>query len=412
MRSGAVDQGQRAARRLLREKPNDARHEALMADAYRARGNLKGSLASSGRALDLDDLSPEAHASKGATLLAAGNQEHATRSFRRALALDPFHAPALRGWAELLLKRPLPPAAADLALLDTASERISRDCPLSESYARLLVAADRAEEAERNLKALLRTHPSRFEARLVLAEAAANPMDALAQLDTLRRQALPAARAIAALSLSSDDPIPELLRAHRLAPGDRAIVRKLVQAQMRAGDLAAARSTLAGTDTVSVEHTELLLAAGAIGPATDALRSLAPTLNESGRERIAKAFGEAGQGGRIVLDSLVVTWPESAAPLAARAAIAHRKKRYGAAADDLRAALRRSRGDCTLTARLMSALRHDGDPHAAWRVTRGAVPLACEEAALTHQSALTALAVGDSAAADSMWWALGAEAEF
>ena len=109
LRSGAIDEGQRAARRLLREKPTDVRHHALMADAYRARGNLKESLSAADRALEANDRSQEAHASKGTTLLAAGNHEHAAESFRRALALDPTHAPALRGWAELLLARPLPP---------------------------------------------------------------------------------------------------------------------------------------------------------------------------------------------------------------------------------------------------------------------------------------------------------------
>jgi len=406
---GRIEQGQRMLRKAALQEPGDPRGHALSAAALRAKGNFKGALAAAQRALDLAPDSAVGHAARAATLAARGQRDVAAESFRRALASDPEHRPALRGLIALLRDRRAPPPGNDFELLEEGREAILRDVALAEDASRLMIATGRGTQARALLEELLLRHPTRHHARLLLARTTDDPLEALAEIDIIRRQAQASAQALAVLALEEDDPELLLARAHRLAPEQGAISRQLVRARLQKGNLEGARRVLARSDTLSLEQAELLISAGAFDAASDLLRAIDATLDEVARRRVARAFANAGGEGARILDSLVVAWPSSAAALAARAALRGRADQWPGACADLRAALERFRGDCELNARLMAALRHDDDPQAAWRVARASSPFACAQPGYRHQSALTALAVGDSSAADTLWWGLGTD---
>ncbi len=114
---------------------------------------------------------PEAavfHELRGRALRSAGRPpEVAREAFERALELDPGHAPALLGLAELSAQAGAREAA--LALYDRAAEADPDDPAPAHAAARLLLDTQESQEAERRLEELLERHPREADAAHELA---------------------------------------------------------------------------------------------------------------------------------------------------------------------------------------------------------------------------------------------------
>jgi serine/threonine protein kinase/tetratricopeptide (TPR) repeat protein len=124
------------------------------------------------KALDLDDLLPEAHTSRGNALAMAWKWNEAEREFRRALELNPNIAQAHYFYAYLFL---LPEKRTDEAL-ELIRMALSLD-PLSPiintNYAVTLMVAHRYPEALSQFKKVVERDPSFWPARYRFSEALA-----------------------------------------------------------------------------------------------------------------------------------------------------------------------------------------------------------------------------------------------
>jgi tetratricopeptide (TPR) repeat protein len=108
------------------------------------------------------------HELRGRALRAAARPPEKVReAFERALALDPQHAPALVGLAELSAEAG--ERAAALALYDRATEADPDDPGPAYAAARLLLEAQETREAEARLEKLLEQHPREASAAHELA---------------------------------------------------------------------------------------------------------------------------------------------------------------------------------------------------------------------------------------------------
>jgi len=108
------------------------------------------------------------HELRGRALRAAAQPPDAARAaFARALELDPEHASALVGLAELSAEAGAHEAA--LALYDRAAEADPDDPAPAHAAARLLLDTQESQEAERRLEELLGRHPREADAAHELA---------------------------------------------------------------------------------------------------------------------------------------------------------------------------------------------------------------------------------------------------
>jgi tetratricopeptide (TPR) repeat protein len=113
---------------------------------------------------------PEAavfHELNGRVLSAAGTPEQAREAFDRALELDPKHAEALIGLAELSAQAGEVDAA--VALYDRAADLGFEDPAAALAAASLAVGAGRTVDARERFKAVLATHPRETDAAIGLA---------------------------------------------------------------------------------------------------------------------------------------------------------------------------------------------------------------------------------------------------
>jgi tetratricopeptide (TPR) repeat protein len=108
------------------------------------------------------------HELRGRALRAAGAPAETLRAaFERAVELDPQHAPALAGLAELAARANDVDRA--LALYDRAAQARPADSAAAYAASRLLLERGRAAEAETRLDALVQRHPRHAEAAADLA---------------------------------------------------------------------------------------------------------------------------------------------------------------------------------------------------------------------------------------------------
>jgi tetratricopeptide (TPR) repeat protein len=114
---------------------------------------------------------PEAavfHELNGRVLSAAGTPpEKAREAFDRALELDPKHAEALIGLAELSAQAGEVDAA--LTLYDRAADLDSKDPAAALAAVSLVVGAGRTADAQERFEAVLATHPREVDAAIGLA---------------------------------------------------------------------------------------------------------------------------------------------------------------------------------------------------------------------------------------------------
>jgi tetratricopeptide (TPR) repeat protein len=114
---------------------------------------------------------PEAavfHELNGRVLSAAGTPpEKAREAFDRALELDPKHAEALIGLAELSAQAGEVDVA--LTLYDRAADLDSKDPAAALAAVSLVVGADRTADAQERFEAVLATHPREADAAIGLA---------------------------------------------------------------------------------------------------------------------------------------------------------------------------------------------------------------------------------------------------
>jgi tetratricopeptide (TPR) repeat protein len=107
------------------------------------------------------------HELNGRVLSAAGTPEQAREAFDRALELDPKHAEALIGLAELSAQAGEVDAA--VALYDRAADLGFEDPAAALAAASLAVGAGRTVDARERFKAVLATHPRETDAAIGLA---------------------------------------------------------------------------------------------------------------------------------------------------------------------------------------------------------------------------------------------------
>jgi tetratricopeptide (TPR) repeat protein len=131
---------------------------------------------------------PEAavfHELNGRVLSAASKPpEKAREAFDRALELDPKHAEALIGLAELSAQAGEVDAA--LALYDRAADLDSEDPAAALAAVRLVVGAGRTADAQARFKAVLTTHPREADAAIGLARILAEQREFEASLGYVR----------------------------------------------------------------------------------------------------------------------------------------------------------------------------------------------------------------------------------
>lgn len=109
------------------------------------------------------------HALRARALRAEGAPAEMQRAaLERALELDPRHAPALVGLAQLAAEAD--DVARALRLYDRAARAQPADPSAAYAASRLLIARERPEEAQPRLEALLQRHPRHAEAAADLAE--------------------------------------------------------------------------------------------------------------------------------------------------------------------------------------------------------------------------------------------------
>jgi tetratricopeptide (TPR) repeat protein len=109
------------------------------------------------------------HALRARALHAEGAPAEMQRAaLERALELDPRHAPALIGLAQLAAEAD--DVAQALLLYDRAARAQPTDPSAAYAASRLLIARERPEEAQPRLEALLQRHPRHAEAAADLAE--------------------------------------------------------------------------------------------------------------------------------------------------------------------------------------------------------------------------------------------------
>jgi tetratricopeptide (TPR) repeat protein len=131
---------------------------------------------------------PEAavfHELNGRVLSSASKPpEKAREAFDRALELDPKHAEALIGLAELSAQAGEVDAA--LALYDRAADLDSEDPAAALAAVRLVVGAGRTADAQARFKAVLTTHPREADAAIGLARILAEQREFEASLGYVR----------------------------------------------------------------------------------------------------------------------------------------------------------------------------------------------------------------------------------
>jgi tetratricopeptide (TPR) repeat protein len=132
---------------------------------------------------------PEAavfHELNGRALHAAGKPpEKAREAFDRALELDPKHAEALIGLAELSAQAGEVDAA--LALYDRAADLDPKDSAAALAAASLVVGAGRTADAQKRFEAVLSEHPREADVAIGLARILAERGEFEASLDYARR---------------------------------------------------------------------------------------------------------------------------------------------------------------------------------------------------------------------------------
>ncbi len=249
----------------------------------------------------------EALVTRGAVLLASGDEATAQQAFEAALFLNPAHALALAGLGSLQsdtanLEAALDaypryvPAYLDLAAAQRAAgegaletlERGAASVPDSATLKRGLineyVRQERGEDALSYLQSAVQTDPSAD----LYALAAELPSDYAAQaLDLVRegRSAYPqeVSLALAEASLltqTGDNAAAEtvLSEARDLAPDDLRVLNQLAIAQAQQGNLDEARATLENApqtnSTVQVNLAQILLEAGQTDAALELLETL------------------------------------------------------------------------------------------------------------------------------------------
>jgi tetratricopeptide (TPR) repeat protein len=122
------------------------------------------------------------HELNGRVLSAAGKPpEKAREAFDRALELDPKHAPALIGLAELSAKAGDIDAA--LALYDQAAELDPENPAIGLAAAKLEVGAGRNADAQKRFEAVLSKHPREADAAIGLARILAEQREFEKSLD-------------------------------------------------------------------------------------------------------------------------------------------------------------------------------------------------------------------------------------
>jgi tetratricopeptide (TPR) repeat protein len=125
------------------------------------------------------------HELHGRVLSAAGKPpEQAREAFDRALELDPKHAEALIGLAELSVQAGEVDAA--LALYDRAADLDSEDPAAALAAAKLVVGAGRTADAQKRFEAVLTKHPREADAAIGLARILAERGEFEASLDYAR----------------------------------------------------------------------------------------------------------------------------------------------------------------------------------------------------------------------------------
>jgi tetratricopeptide (TPR) repeat protein len=125
------------------------------------------------------------HELNGRVLSAAGKPpEKARESFDRALELDPKHAAALIGLAELSAKAGEVDAA--LALYDKAADLDPEDPTPALAPAKLVVEAGRSADARKRFEAVLAKHPRESDAAIGLARILAEQGEFEASIDYAR----------------------------------------------------------------------------------------------------------------------------------------------------------------------------------------------------------------------------------
>ncbi|MFB3117202.1 MAG: tetratricopeptide repeat protein [Myxococcota bacterium] len=126
------------------------------------------------------------HELNGRVLSAAGKPpEEAREAFDRALELDPKHAEALVGLAELSAQAGEVDAA--LALYDRASELGAKDPASALAAAKLVLGAGRTADAQKRFEAVLAEHPREVGAAIELARILAEQGKFGAGIDYARR---------------------------------------------------------------------------------------------------------------------------------------------------------------------------------------------------------------------------------
>jgi tetratricopeptide (TPR) repeat protein len=177
--------------------------EAALAQHEKARARIEAAL----------DLHPDAaafHELSARVLLAAGGPvEEARASYERALALDPEHAGALAGMAELAANEGARDEA--IALYDRASAADPDENDYERAAIELLLAGGRNEDAERRLALLVDRNPRDARASFSLAKS-------LAEREGDLDRALSYAKRAA--YFTDVDEAPELLGRIRLQRGE------------------------------------------------------------------------------------------------------------------------------------------------------------------------------------------------
>jgi Flp pilus assembly protein TadD len=104
MQAGQLAEAERLCRAILSVEPNDAATVNLLGFVAYKSGRPAEAIALLGRALALDDKSPDCHFNMGLALLAAGRLSEAVTHLARAKALKPKYAAELSRLVQLHLR--------------------------------------------------------------------------------------------------------------------------------------------------------------------------------------------------------------------------------------------------------------------------------------------------------------------